>query len=225
MKKLMALLLVAGAAISSPAYAQDHEGLQAGDVLVRLRGIWVTPNERSSGITPSLPGEKVSVSDGYSPEVDFTYMATDQIGFELIAATTKHSVSGKSGTTGSIGKLASTWVLPPTLTVNYHFNNTGKIRPYVGAGVNYTFFWNEDASQGLENAVGTTHVKLSDSFGWAAQAGVDIDVGKNLFVNFDVKYIDIDTTATLNNPATLGVQQVRVNIDPLVVGAGVGFRF
>jgi outer membrane protein len=206
------------AALATPAQAKQ------GDLLIRLRGIVVAPHEKSGSVLPAFPGEKVSVDNGVAPEIDFTYMATDHVGFELIAATTKHSASGRTGTTGSIGKLASTWVLPPTLTAQYHFLPDAKIRPYVGAGVNYTLFYNESASSGLEGAVGATKVHMSDSFGWAAQAGVDIDLTDKLFLNLDVKYIDIDTTARLSTTAA-GVQKVRINLDPLVVGVGVGVRF
>ncbi len=194
------------------------------DVFMRFRTILVAPNESSGPILPGFPGEKVAVGNSFMPEVDFTYMATNHIGIELIAATTKHTLSGTSGTTGSIGKLGSTWVLPPTLTLQYHFRPQGHVRPYVGAGINYSVFWNEDASGGLEAAVGRTHVKLSDSFGWAAQAGVDIDLSKRFFLNFDIKYIDMSTKARLSTTA-IGVQSVHVNINPIVAGVGVGFRF
>ena len=192
-------------------------------MLVRVRGIMVAPTEKSGSILPGFPGEKVAVNNGIAPEVDVTYMATDHIGFELIAATTKHSASGRSGTTGGIGKLASTWVLPPTLTLQYHLAPTGKIRPYVGAGVNYTVFYAENASDALEGALGSTKVRMSDSAGYALQAGVDVDIGPRTFLNVDVKYIDIDTTARLTTAA--GTNRVRVSIDPLVIGVGVGMRF
>lgn len=211
-------------AIPTAAQAQDADGLKAGDKLFRVRAIWVTPQESSSGIAPTFPTEKVKVSDSVMPEIDFTYMATDHLGFELIAATTKHKASGKTGTTGSIGKLASTWVLPPTLTAQYHFNPAGKVRPYVGVGLNYTIFYNEKASDGLEGAVGPTKVSMSDSFGPAVQAGVDFAVGKNSFVNLDVKWVDMDTTAKLRTTA-IGTQKVKVHIDPLIIGAGFGWRF
>lgn len=213
--------LVAAAALFSaatPAFAE------AGDVLVRLRGIVVAPNETSGSVLPAFPGERVSVENSFMPEVDITYMVADHWGLELIAATTKHSASGRTGTTGAIGKLASTWVLPPTLTVQYHPVKEGPVRPYVGAGVNYTLFYSEDASKPLETAVGKTRVRMSDSVGWAAQAGVDFDIGRNLFLNLDVKYIDIDTTARLDTTAA-GTQRVRVNLNPFVFGAGVGMRF
>jgi outer membrane protein len=89
--------------------------------------------------------------------------------------------------------------------------------------LNYTIFWNEKASAGLESAVGQTNVHMSDSFGWAAQAGVDIDVTRKVFVNLDVKYIDIDTKARLRTTA-IGTQQVSLHLDPLVVGVGLGIR-
>jgi outer membrane protein len=215
--------ILLGAATTCTAIAAPAQAAQ-GDVLVRLRGIMVAPNERSGSVLPAFSGEKVKVDNSVMPEVDVTYMATDHIGFELIAATTKHSASGRSGTTGAIGRLASTWVLPPTLTAQYHFLPEARIRPYVGAGVNYTFFYNEKASNALEGAVGATRVHMSDSFGWAAQAGADIDLTDRVFLNIDVKYIDIDTTARLSTTAA-GVQRVRVHLDPLVFGVGVGMKF
>lgn len=206
------------------AFAQTSDGIKQGDVLVRVRAILVAPNERSGGILPTFPAEKAKVDNSIMPEIDLTYMATDHVGFELIAATTKHTASGTTGTTGGIGALASTWVLPPTLTVQYHFNPHGKVRPYIGAGVNYTLFYDEKASTGLQAAVGKTSVHMSDSFGWAAQTGVDFDITPKVFFNLDVKYINIDTTARLQTTA-IGTQTVKVHLDPLVFGAGVGMRF
>lgn len=218
MKLLFAPAAAAATLLAMPAQAKQ------GDVLVRLRAIMVAPNEESGSVLPGFPGEKVKVDNSVMPEIDISYMATDHIGFELIAATTKHSASGTTGTTGAIGKLASTWVLPPTLTAQYHPIAEGPVRPYVGAGVNYTLFYSEDASGALEGAVGPTKVHMSDSFGWALQAGVDVDLNERMFVNFDVKYIDIDTTARLTTTAA-GVQRVRVHLDPIVAGVGLGMRF
>jgi len=220
---IAATALLGMAIVAAPASAQEKQGIEAGDVLLRVRGILVAPTEKTSGIKPTFPTEHASVNNSVMPEVDVTWMATDAIGFELIAATTKHSASGTSGTTGGIGKLASTWVLPPTLTAQYHFNSAGAVRPYVGAGINYTIFYSEKASSGLKSAVGPTKVRLSDSVGWAAQAGIDVDITPKFFLNLDVKYIDMDTTATLRTTA-IGTQKLRVHLDPVVVGVGVGFR-
>lgn len=216
------LITAAGLLVTAllPVPAQAERG----DVLVRVRSIIVAPSERSGDILPAFPGEKVSVDNSFAPEIDVTYMASDHLGLELIAATTKHSATGKTGTTGGIGRLASTWVLPPTLTAQYHFVPAGKVRPYVGAGINYTLFYSEKPTRQLVAAVGPTKAKLGSSFGWAAQAGIDIDLTDRVFLNVDVKYIDIDTTARLTTTAA-GVQRVRINLDPVVAGVGIGMRF
>ena len=210
------LAAAAAVAAAAPAHAE------AGDVLVRARAILVAPTEESGGVKPTFPNDEVSVTDAVAPEVDFTYFVTDNVGLELIAATTKHNVKGKGGL-APVGELADTWALPPTLTLQYHFAPKAKIRPYVGVGVNYTIFYSEDASEGLESAIGNTEVHLKNSFGYALQAGVDVDVSKRFFVNLDVKYIDMDTTARLTTGSL--VNRVNVSLDPIVAGIGVGMRF
>ena len=215
MRKVILLAGVAAAFAVTPALAKE------GDVLVRARAIVVAPNERSGEVS-GIPGSKVGVGDSVMPEVDFTYMATNHIGAELILATTKHSVSGR-GTISGLGDVANTWVLPPTLTLQYHFAPEGKIRPYLGAGINYSVFYSAKATPSLNSALGATKVKIDDSFGYALQAGLDIPVSKKVFVNFDIKYIDMKTTARLTSGATL--RTARVKIDPIVAGMGIGFRF
>lgn len=211
-----AAVVAAFGAMLSPAAAAQ------GDWLMRLRGIWVGPQDESSAVLPSFPAGSVSVRDAFVPELDFTYFLSDHIGAELILATSPHDISGAAALAG-LGKIADTMALPPTLTLQYHFIPSGKFRPYVGFGVNWTVFYSEDASSALTTAIGPTRVSLDDSFGWAAQAGADIDLSKRFFLNIDVKYIDIDTTATLRTGAL--VNTVDVDIDPLVVGVGIGFRF
>jgi outer membrane protein len=220
---MLALGMAGGALAATPALAREGEGLKAHDVLLRVRAIVVAPNDSTGGIEPALPNDRLRIGNAVMPEVDVTWMATKHVGFELIAATTKHSAYGKQGVTAGIGKVASTRVLPPTLTAQYHFNSDGKIRPYAGFGVNYTVFWNEKATDGLQAAVGSTKVHMSDSVGWAAQAGIDIDLNKKFFVNFDAKYIDMHTNAHLYTTA-LGPQTVKVDLNPVVVGMGFGIR-
>lgn len=217
-RKTLAATAVLGAMLSAtPAFAEQ------GDWLLRARAINVIPNESSSDILPAFPGEDVSVDNSVMPEFDITYMATDNIGFELIAAVTQHTATGQKGTTAALGPLANTWVLPPTLTVQYHFAPEGKVRPYVGAGVNYTIFFAEDASNALEGAIGPTDVNLDDSFGFALQAGIDVELNERVFLNFDIKYIDMDTTARFS-PTAIGPQTVDISLDPLVIGVGVGIK-
>ena len=189
-KSLITLALIA--AMPATALAENW--------MMRVRAIDIAPD-----VSSSLAG--LDVSDEWVPEIDFTYFVTPNIGVELILGTARHEVTLAG--VGSLGKLN---VLPPTLTVQYHFNPTSKIKPYVGAGLNYTRFYNVDLP-GLKVD--------SNSFGGALQAGVDIEVTKNGYINLDVKKIWIDTDVT----TTAGAPVSSLDIDPVVWGIGYGFRF
>jgi outer membrane protein len=215
---LTALAVLGIVAAAAPASAQ----IKQGDWLFRVRAIDVIPNE-SSGPVTGVPGSAVGVGNSVMPEIDFTYMATDNIGAELILATTKHSLTGE-GSIAGVGQIGSSWVLPPTLTLQYHANPHGHVRPYVGAGINFTIFYSSKSTPALDTALGgASTVKLDDSFGYALQAGVDFDITPKVFANLDLKYIDMSTTAHVTTGAA--VRTVDANINPLVVGVGVGFRF
>jgi outer membrane protein len=200
-------LLGMGLAMSQARAAGDDEmsGIHAGDVLVRLRAISIIPNVSTSNTLSAL---NVGVNNAIVPELDLTYMIRDYLGVELILGTSRHQL------TSSLGNLGGVNVLPPTL-LQYHFNHQGRIRPYLGAGVNYTYFYNNGLNVGGQPISITNH-----SFGPALQAGVDVQVTKSLFVNADIKKIWMRTDASLGG-AALG----RLDIDPVVVGLGVGMRF
>jgi outer membrane protein len=106
---------------------------------VRLRAISVVPDESA---TIQAIGGDVQISSAYVPELDFTYFFTKKGAAELILATTKHDVKAISTAVGDI-ELANVWLLPPTLTLQYHFDGE-VVSPYIGAGVNYTLFYNID---------------------------------------------------------------------------------
>ena len=219
--------LLAGAAVfggvamdAAPALA-----LEAGDILVRLRGIGVIPTANSDGIQPDLTTSGLEAQPAGVPELDFTYMVTDNIGLELILATSPHDLDF-TGLRSDIGKGAESWLLPPTLLVQYHFMADRSIRPYVGAGVNLTIVYGENATQSLVNARGgPTNIKADNSIGWAVQAGVDIDLDDRWFFNLDIKYIDIGIDVAITTPATSTTRTTRVDINPIIVGADIGYRF
>ncbi len=195
---------------------------EQGDWLVRLRGIVVAPTENSSDVLPGFAAGRVGVENAIVPELDFTYFITRNIGAELILATSPHDIVGE-GTLSGLGELADVMVLPPTLTLQYHFNPAGKIRPYVGVGVNWSIFYSEDASSALVGALGPTSVKVGNSVGVAYQAGFDIALNERWFLNADIKYIQVDTTARLNSGGMINT--VDIDLDPIVAGIGVGIRF
>jgi outer membrane protein len=219
---MRSLLMCAAAAAAALAGIATPASAAQGDWLVRLRAIGVIPTEESGAVMPTFPTGSVSVDNSYVPELDFTYFFTNNIAAELILATSGHDISG-AGALSGLGEIADTMVLPPTLTFQYHFAPDAQVRPYVGAGVNWTIFYSEDAKDSLNTAIGATDVNLDNSFGWAVQAGVDFDITERVFVNIDVKYIDIDTTATLNTGGLINT--VDVDLDPVVAGIGFGMRF
>ena len=202
--------------LCAQAYAEE------GDWLVRIRGIIVAPTESSSSVTPGFPDGTVSVSNAIMPELDFTYFLTERVGAELILATTPHDISGEGSLSG-LEQIAETMALPPTLTLQYHFMPDARVRPYLGVGVNYTIFYDEDVTASLTNAIGSTTIDLDDSVGVAIQLGIDFDVTERVFMNFDIKYIDIATTGTLNTGGMINT--VDVDLDPIVAGIGFGMRF
>ena len=228
--KLFVTTILLGS-LTGPCFAEQ------GDWSVRVRAIGVLPNDDSSQIAlggANLADTGVSVDDAYVPEIDVTYMLSDHWGLELIAAIANHDVSIEGNGLAGLGinngaDVLDTWVLPPTLTLQYHFQPGQKIRPYVGFGVNYTAFLWSDAASSLEQTVGGgVDVDTDSSFGWALQAGVDIDWKNNWFFNLDVKYVDMNTDATLDvtGGALAGSRlTVDVDIDPFIVGAGIGYRF
>ena len=178
-----------------------------GDILARFRVIDVHPDVSTSG---ALSTNNASVKNDVVPELDFTYMITNNIGAELILGTSRHKVELNGQ---SIGKVS---VLPPTLTLQYHFNPQGTFRPYVGLGVNYTRFYSNGLKLGAQNV----HVD-NNSWGPAVQIGADYAINKDWFVNVDVKKLYIKTDASLDNGTGLGT----LKINPFVYGVGIGTKF
>lgn len=218
MKSVSSAAVIAAATLIATSAAATERG----DFLVRLRGIVVAPTESSGPLLPGFPSGFVGVENAVVPELDFTYFLTKHIGAELILASSPHDIVGEGALEG-VGDIAEVLVLPPTLTLQYHFAPDAKIRPYVGAGVNYSIFYKSDASDELEAAIGQTSVDLDDSVSWAFQAGVDIDLRGRWFLNADIKYINMDTRATLTTGSLINT--VDVDVNPIVAGVGVGYRF
>jgi outer membrane protein len=107
--------------------------------------------------------------------------------------------------------------LPPTLTLQYHFLPDGQIRPYVGMGINYTRI----SGVSLRSNIAGANLQLeSSSVGGALQAGVDVKLTKNMFLNFDIKKIYIASDIMVN-----GTKSSAIKLDPLAVGVGIGWRF
>lgn len=187
--------------------------IQAKDMMVRMRAINIMPDE--SG-TPTVVGGTVQINSESVPEIDFSYFFTENLAIELIAATATHKVKTYNSASNTNHDLGDVSLLPPTLLFQYH-HQFGKIKPYIGAGLNYTFFYGADPGS-------HKGISYDNSFGWAAQIGADIDLGNNVYLNLDLKRIAISTDVRVDLYSGSSIT-ADVDINPFVAGLGIGHRF
>jgi len=192
---------------------------------VRVRGVGVVPDESAK---IGIIGGDANISNTLIPELDFTYFFTKNIAAELILGTTKHDVntvgsdiSAVGGPTSADVDLGSVYLLPPTLTLQYHFLTEEVFRPYIGAGVNYTIFYNEKQGSVVKD------IKYDNSFGYALQVGFDVMINDTFFVNADIKklFLKTDVTVDASNLAPGLSIPADVDINPWLIGFGVGMKF
>jgi len=199
MKKYLIAAAACAALFSGAAMAQDFK---AGDLLVRARAVHLdSANKDSTGLG-------LTVNNKTLPEVDFTYFFSKNLAAELILTVPqKHTLYSNGAAIGTLKHL------PPTLTLQYHFDTNAGFKPYVGAGVNYTRFSNV-------NVLGGAADVDRNSFGLALQAGVDIPLSKDLYLNIDVKKVYIKTDVSAG-----GVKAGTFKVDPVLFGVGLGWKF
>ena len=195
---------------NNPVFSQESASFKsAGKWLVGLKVLNLDPDVDS---TVSIGGGAV-VDDDTVPELDIRYFITDTIAIEAIFGTTEHKVSAKNTALGDVN-LGTIKVLPPTFTLQYHFKTESKFKPYVGAGINYTFFYDGNPGQ-------FASVKYKDEIGIALNIGFDFILSDNNFFNIDIKKYDLPTDVNINN----GVATADVDLDPLAISIGYGWRF
>lgn len=243
--KFAAALLLGTAltVLSIPAMAEDEdEGFTAGSILIRARALGVITDTTNSsvnvdnkalGVSNIGPGTRINTSDTAIPELDASYFFTPNIAVEVIAGTARAALTANnSSVVQSVQKssgnldLGNTWILPPTITAQWHFLPKFWFNPYAGAGLNYTWFYNIQG--GSANG---GNLKLAPALGYALQMGADVHLGGHWYGNFDVKKIFLETNAHSDvtgggfagGIGTLSVTHVR--LDPWLIGAGIGYRF
>ena len=186
-------------------FSSAANAYEKGDWLLRVGVGNVDPKSNN--------GEVASVDSGTAVVFNGTYFFTPNLGFEILAATPfSHDI--KLAADGT--KVGETKHLPPTFSLQYHFDTESAFKPYVGAGLNYTLFFDEETTGPLAG----TSLSLDDSFGLAAQLGADFDISDTMFLNLDVRWIDINTDAELD-----GAALEEVEIDPMVYSLTLGWRF
>lgn len=216
------------ALVLCPIAANAH---QAGDIIVRAGAATTAPNEDSGNLKldgAKVAGTKATLDSDTQLGLTFAYMLTDHVGLELLAATPfQHTVAVKGLGAGLDGKLADIKQLPPTLSLQYYpMESASKFQPYVGVGVNYTWFYDENLSS-TRKSEGFSNLNLKNSWGWAGQAGMDYMLTDRMMVNASVWYVDIDTEASMDGPSALSVgrTKVSVDVDPWVYMVGIGYKF
>jgi len=199
------LALAAIALVPLLAGAQTRD--DSGDWIVRLRATYLkSANKDDTGL-------QLSINDKTLPEFDITRFFTPNLAAELVLTDPQRQTLSAGGT--PIGSLKH---LPPTLTLQYHVTGLGALRPYAGAGVNWTHF-----SDVRFDAATTTALHPSikkDSFGAALQAGLDVPVGGGWLLNADAKWVQIKTDVS-----SAGTKVGTFKVNPWLLSLGVGYRF
>lgn len=228
-KKALTLAIntvLAGGLLLGAVGATAHE---AGDFIVRAGAAQVDPNDDSDALAVNgvvLPGTEAEVDDDTQLGLTFTYMLTNHIGIELLAATPfDHDLEADLG--GLKVDAGSAKHLPPTVSLQYFpMDSASKFQPYVGVGVNYTKFFDEDVDSELEATLGLTggDLEIDDSWGWSAQVGFDYEIDEHWLINASIWYIDLETEAKFKFDQPV-VIETDVDIDPMVYMIAVGYKF
>ncbi|MEQ8412262.1 MAG: OmpW family outer membrane protein [Erythrobacter sp.] len=221
------LLMITGAALAlaaTPAAAQED---RAGDIQFKVLGTAVLPDGEIEQVNVDIVGlpadTQTSASDNFVPTIAVEYFVSDNFSIETIAGMTQHDVDAVSGLPGA-ELVSDAQLIPATLTAKLHFDLGDSVKPYVGAGPAY-FLWVSDKPGAATVPLGVTDTDLSDEFGVALQAGVDVAIGDSGFgLTLDAKRYFIGTTARWFAGETLAIETEH-NLDPWVLSAGVAYRF
>lgn len=219
--------LAVGVGVSQSAAAGDYNG----NFMVRLQGTEVVTRDNLKSLVTSPGGADlktalsadVDVSDRFLPTATLTYFLSRNLSVELFCCFSKHSIDLKTSVPALSGKVADSWIFPPALTLQYHFDGFGAFKPYIGAGAQWIHFFNEKTG---DNPIGAQSVSISDAFGPTVQIGFDYQLGGGWYLNGDVKKSWLEAKGTWHNTTATGTDIVaKANLDPLIVSAGIGYRF
>jgi outer membrane protein len=207
MKKTTISKLALGllAALSFNAIAQDSPWM------VRARATHLNWDNGQSTATINQSGLDVKAKNKTIPELDVTYFFSKNIAAELVL-----SYPQRVEVTAVSGSLGTVTALPPTLLAQYHFTQFGPLKPYVGAGINYTRFGSRNLGSSDQYSV------EKSSIGYAAQIGADYMLTKNWGINLDVKYIQIETDVIVNSS---GASAGTLKLSPIATSVGVTYKF
>jgi outer membrane protein len=202
MNKAVLALALAAISAGSSAIAQESP------FMVRARAVHLSPADKSDALGGAGAADRITVSDKTIAEFDVTYFVTPHISAELVLTyPQKHTVYLDGAAIGTFKHL------PPTLLAQYRFAPGAMVQPYVGAGINLTRL------SSVKLLGGTGDLERS-SVGFALQAGADFRIDRNWSLNVDVKKVQIRSDVEVG-----GAKVSAVQVDPWLVGIGLGYRF
>ncbi|KWT71549.1 Outer membrane protein W precursor [Hyphomicrobium sulfonivorans] len=204
--------VIAGA---MPAEAGDNTG----NFMVRVLATGVLPDTDAGAISvngvPTFASGSLDVPNEIIPALTLSYFFNKNVALELFCCFANLDVDGKGALAGT--DVASTWIFPPALTLQYHFDPVAGLKPYVGAGVQYIAFF-DTKSKALGGSM-----DIDNAWGFTLQAGVDVEIGQGWYLNADVKKTWLDTSWQINTGGN--VLSGNIDVDPWIVSAGLGYRF
>ncbi|NHO32384.1 OmpW/AlkL family protein [Acetobacter fallax] len=201
--------------------ASTRIGLGRGDFIIRLSALGVMPEDRDSKVWlngNAIPG-RIKTTRQVMPELTFEYFFTDNVSIDLIAASTRHEVAAEGTPLGKID-VGSAWVLPPTVTLAWHFRPHKRFNPYVGVGGTLAWFHNVSPAGGV-----VQKLNVGVTGGPSFNVGFDYQLVGNWFFNFDVKQMFMRMHAWANDRGSGAFIKAHDSLDPTVVGAGIEYRF
>ncbi|NNU17538.1 OmpW family protein [Parvularcula sp. ZS-1/3] len=210
-------LLCSAALFFTTALASDD-----GDIVLRARLVEVAPTEDRFDFALEGGAPGFDVENYLTMEVDVSMFLTKRIAYEFAVLATTHDFIGTGAFSGE-GEVAEAWMLIPTATLQYHFRPRKRWNPYLGAGFHRTVFFGEQVSRPLEARFGEAELSVEGTTGYVLQAGFDRSLSDGWAFNVDIRYLDLKTDAVFETEA--GDDIVGINLDPVLVGFGIGKRF
>ena len=205
------LAVIVGAAGS--ADAQTPEWRLGGRVL------WMSIDTTSDDL--GTTGSRLDLGSGPGLEFDATVMFSDLIGLELSVGASSHRLNLVGGDWHGIDG-GRVWLVPLTALVQYHVQVYGPWDPYFGLGITWVGGFS-NLSSDLQDA-GVEDLKLRGGAGFAAQAGVNYQMNTRWYANLDISYLGASLDATVRTDEG-DLPTVKLDIKPLVVSLGFGYKF
>lgn len=182
-----------------------HAGLEMDRVKMRLGITKIEPKDHPGNL---YDGTVTKISDSYALTASNLYFLTPHVALDLLVGTApKHRIYGNGE------KIGYTRYLPPTLSVQYNFNPEGRFNPYIGAGVNYTYYFNE-------KLISEDKLSITNSFGFAATLGMDYNIDKHWSLGAELRYIDVNSDIRIN-----GVTAGNGDVNPMLYTLNLGYKF